>query len=350
MVGRESGLRVPAGTEPSFSIMCSAYRCEEYLADTIESVVAQTRPDWELVVVDNGMSDSIAAIVERYSADPRVRLIRQENRRLVGGIATAAAAARGRYLVPLDSDDMLMPEFCRRMAEVLDARPEIDALSCDALLFQDGEERDMARSFLRSVTGLDHSLTLADLIGAHDVAPYFAAFRREAWFAAGGYAPGTDLVEDIALFLRLVGDGYDVRVLPEKLTRYRMRDDSASRDPSSVEAFESSREQAYAEAARSAGDPEALRALDRRLRGFRYQQALRRARWSFLQGDVTAARHEAHQAFRAKPTLRSTAVVAGLSVSPRLLRAIHPVKQHLTTAGARLAAKVVGRRAHLTGR
>ncbi|MFC4949919.1 glycosyltransferase family 2 protein [Pseudonocardia sp. GCM10023141] len=329
---------------PAVSVMCSAYNCEAYLAQTIESVLAQTFGDWELIVVDNGRSDAIADIVGRYTRDPRVRLIRQENRRLVGGMTTAASAALGRYLVPLDSDDLLTPDFCRRMAEVLDARPDIDVLSCDSYLFVDGEERDMARSFLRRSTGLDHALTLADLVGEHDVVPYFAAFRREAWFAAGGYAPGTDLVEDIALFLRLVSSGHDVRVLPERLTRYRMRDDSASRDPSAVDAFERNRELAYVSAAEASGDAATMRVLDRRLRGLRYEQALRRARWAFVNGDVPAARRAARRAFQQRRTARGMLVITGLGLSPVLLRRIHPMKQQLTAHASRIAARIVSRR------
>lgn len=329
---------------PRFSIMCSAYRCEAYLADTIESVLAQRYPDWELIVVDNGMSDTVAAIVERYTHDPRVRLIRQENRRLVGGITAAAAASTGAYLVPLDSDDMLTPEFCTRMAAVLDSHPHIDVLSCDSYLFVDNHDLDLARSFLRHTTGLGHRLTLADLIGDHDVMPYFAAFRREAWFAGGGYAEGDDLVEDIALFLRLVGSGHDVRVLPERLTRYRLRGDSSSRDPSSVEAFELGRERVYTEAAERSGDPETLRVLGQRLRGLRYDQALRRARWAFVQNDLPAARAAAWDAFRQRRTARSVAVVAGLGIAPAVLRQIHPAKQHLHAWASRLGAQVAALR------
>ncbi|MGI5125216.1 glycosyltransferase family 2 protein [Pseudonocardia sp. CA-107938] len=342
MLDPSSGSGAADAARPSFSILCSAYRCEDYLPATIDSVLAQSVPDWELIVVDNGPSDTVAEIVERYTADPRVRLIRQENARLIGGIRTAAAAARGRYLVPLDSDDQLAPHFCRRMGEVLDARPEIDVLSCNAALFEDGQVQDLARSFLRRVTGLEHRLTLADLIGQHDVVPYFAAFRREAWFAAGGYAAGTDLVEDIALFLRLVGSGHDVRVLPERLTRYRMRDDSASRDPSTVEAFELSRERVYTEAAVESGDAATLRALDRRLRRLRYERELRRARWAFVNGDTRGAREAARAAFRQRRTARSVAVVAGLGLAPAVLRWIHPAKQHLTRFASRFASTVTG--------
>jgi glycosyltransferase involved in cell wall biosynthesis len=332
---------------PAFSILCSAYRCEAYLAETIESVLAQTLPDWELIVVDNGPSDEIADIVRRYTGDPRVRLLRQENSRLIGGITTAAAASRGRYLVPLDSDDVLAPNFCARMAEVLDERPEIDVLSCDARVFRDGDDHDLPGSFLRRRFGLEHRITLADMIGERYTVPYFAAFRRVAWAAGGGYTPGTDLVEDIALYLRLIASGHDIRVLPECLTRYRLRGDSASRDPSGVEAFEAASERVYTAAAVESGDGATLALLDRSLRGVRYDQGLRRARWAFVNGDVAGARAAARAAFAARRTPRSTAVVVGVTVAPGVLRAIRPVKQRLGRAGSRVLARAAAVRERL---
>ncbi len=324
---------------PAFSILCSAYRCEAYLAETIESVLAQTLSDWELIVVDNGPSDEIADIVRRYTGDPRVRLVRQQNSRLIGGISAAVDASCGRYLVPLDSDDMLAPRFCERMAEVLDSRPEIDVLSCDARVFRDGDDYDLAGSFLRKRFGLEHRITLADMIGELYVIPYFATFRRTAWEAAGGYTAGTDLVEDIALYLRLIVSGHDIRVLPECLTRYRLRDDSASRDPSGVEAFEAARELAYTAAAVESGDGATLALLGRRLRGFHYDRELRRARWAFVNGDVAGARAASRAAFAARRTPRSTAVVVGVTVAPGVLRAIRPLKQRLSRAGSRVLAR-----------
>jgi GT2 family glycosyltransferase len=335
-----TAVRTDEPAEPAFSILCSAYRCEEYIAETIESVLAQTLPDWELIVVDNGPSDEIAEIVRRYTADPRVQLVRQENSGLIGGIGAAAAASRGRYLVTLDSDDLLAPGFCERMAEVLDARPEIDVLSCDATVFREGEGHGLDGSFLRKRLGLEHRITLADMIGEHDVIPYFAAFRREAWTAGGGYAPGTELVEDIALYLRLIAAGYDVRVLPERLTRYRLRGDSTSRHPSTVEAFETACERVYSAAAAESGDEVTHALLDRRLCGFRYQQGLRRARWAFVNGNVPGARAAARAAFAARRTPRSTAVLVGISVAPGALRVIRPIKQLLTRQVLRAVARV----------
>ena len=67
-------------SQPLFSFLTTAYRTEKYVAETIESVLAQTRDDWELIVVDNGNSDEMAHIVEQYTSDARITLVRQVNK------------------------------------------------------------------------------------------------------------------------------------------------------------------------------------------------------------------------------------------------------------------------------
>ena len=89
------------------------YKTEVYLAETIDSVIAQTDGRWELVVVDNGRSDEVADIVGTYVRDARVSLVRQENQGYTGGVMAAAAVARGDYLCVLDSDDLLRPDYVR---------------------------------------------------------------------------------------------------------------------------------------------------------------------------------------------------------------------------------------------
>lgn len=212
-------------TQPVFSILTSVYRTEAYFPETIESVRAQTLQDWELVVVDNGMSDEVVRIVEKYSDDPRIRLVRQENNGLGGGIDAAAAVARGRYYAVLDSDDLLMPTFCERTAAILDARPEIDVVGIDAYLFEDEDGQDQIRSYRQSVgirtpAELEHPIGLVEMIGGN-VLYYTAAIRAEAWARGGGYSCDTPKVEDLAMFLRMLAADCDIRCLPERLARYR---------------------------------------------------------------------------------------------------------------------------------
>lgn len=332
------------GAGPTFSILCTAYRTEPYLAATIESVLAQSWQDWELVVVDNGLSDEIAEIVRSYRHDPRIRLIRQANRGIVGGVMAAAAAARGQYFVVLDSDDGITPDFCARMGSVLEAHPEIDALGCDAVCFADPGGHELPRSYLRSMgvkrpPQLDRRLHVADIIRGEQ--PYYSsAFRREAWEAVGGYETDAPKAEDLSILLRLALADFDVRAIPDQLGRYRIREDSTSRHPRNVESFEESVERALDAAVRESGRPEDLAALRGRRQQVRYMQALRRARWAFQHGDVAVARREVRKAFGERRTLRAAALLAALAVAPRVLRQVHPLKQRLTSDVNRVAGRV----------
>src|ERR1700761_4728013 len=106
-------------SEPFFSVIIPVYNRADVVTAAIESVLAQSFQDFEIVVVDDGSSDdpqsAIAAI-----GDPRIRFLRQENQG--GGRArnTAIDAARGRYIAPLDSDDIFLPHHLQTMKDLLD--------------------------------------------------------------------------------------------------------------------------------------------------------------------------------------------------------------------------------------
>jgi GT2 family glycosyltransferase len=319
-----------------FSFLTPAYRTESTLSRTIDSVQAQTRADWELVVVDNGNSDAIAAVVAPYLSDPRVRLIRQENMGHDGGVMAAAAVAQGRYFVILNSDDSVTPDFCTRTGHILDAHPEIAAVTCDAYLFTDPGGARLARSYWehaggrKAHSGLDagRPLRLAEIIDGPS--PYYSApIRRDVWNAVGGLATDTPLVCDLDLWLRILLAGHDVRMISDRLGVYRIAAGSVSRpaDPMRSEEFEEQRERALTRAALRSDDPAAVEALQRVLRRLRYQQALRRARVAFQRGAVEEARVQCRVAFAQRRTLRTGAILVLLRVAPSALARVHPVKQ-----------------------
>lgn len=94
------------------SVITPCYNGARYIAETMDSVLAQTYADWEMIVVDDGSEDSSAEIVHQYAErDGRIRLIRQEN----GGSASARnhgiREAEGQYIALLDADDLWKEEF-----------------------------------------------------------------------------------------------------------------------------------------------------------------------------------------------------------------------------------------------
>ncbi|MFH5232756.1 glycosyltransferase family 2 protein [Antrihabitans spumae] len=325
-----------------FSFLTTAYKTEAYLGDTIESVLAQTSPDWELVVVDNGMDDAIAAIVQSYASDERIRLVRQENKGYAGGVMAAAEAASGDFFVVLDSDDQVLPGFCRAVAALVDSDPGVDAVGCDAFRFDD-DGLDLPIGYYRSTNikkkpDPKHRLNLTDLVGGY-VPYYTAAIRQSVWEEVGGYDRGDqELHESVVIWLRMV-DRYDIRVLPQRLARFRLRSDSLTRDPKAVEAFAEELERSFSYAAPS--DEEAKAALESTLRTLRYWVLLRRARFALLSGDDVGARLAAREAFAQRRTVRAAMVLAAVNIAPGALRVAHPAKQKITTKLSHAVGRLV---------
>ena len=115
-LGRMAGRTQPLMNDnPLVSVIIPVYNGQEFIRDAVQSALLQTYPNLEVIVVDDGSTDSTRAIVEALAAaDARVELISQAN----GGVARARnrgiSAARGEFIAPLDADDMWAPEKIQR--------------------------------------------------------------------------------------------------------------------------------------------------------------------------------------------------------------------------------------------
>lgn len=93
-----------------------AYKAEPYIGQAIESVLAQTMPDWELIIVDDCSPDNMAQVVEQYLGDPRIRFLRNERNLGAGGSRNRALeVAQGEWITLLDSDDWYEPQRLERL-------------------------------------------------------------------------------------------------------------------------------------------------------------------------------------------------------------------------------------------
>src|SRR3712207_1073770 len=99
----------PDAAAPAVSILTPAYDVARFVGAAVDSALAQTSPDWEMVVVDDGSVDGTAAVVSARK-DPRIRLIRQANAGVSAARSRATEAARGRTVLFLDADDWLAPD------------------------------------------------------------------------------------------------------------------------------------------------------------------------------------------------------------------------------------------------
>ena len=327
-------------TEPRFSFLSTAYRTEDRVSGMIDSVRAQTDPDWELVVVDNGMSDEMARIVRGYAdRDPRVRLVRQPNRGLAGGMNTASDHARGRILTLLNSDDRVLPGFCERLGGVLDSRPEVDAVTCDAWFFSATTGERLPRSYRENAGARmpdeRRVLTLPELIEAP--CPYYtAAVRRAVWEAHGRIDDEYATVGDLLVFVRIVAAGGAIVTVPDRLAEYEQADVSVSRGAEAVLRVEAQREKLLVRVAEEAGRDDVTAALHRELRRSRHRRAVVEARIALLDGDVPEARSQVRRALRYRRDLRTLAIGGGLAVAPQRMRGTYRRRHGLASPPSRI--------------
>ena len=200
---------------PTVSIVIPCYNLGAYLPETLESVRRQTRGDWEAIVVNDGSTDDTADRVKeafRRYGDPRFRYLEQPNRGLPAARNAGIERARGRYILPLDADDLLEPTFLEQTVEVLEAFPEFGIVYTHLRAF--GSEQ------WEAACPPWHPCRLL----VQNRLPYASLYRREVWESTGGYDPAMrEGYEDWDFWVTAAERGWRATCVPRPLFLYRRR-------------------------------------------------------------------------------------------------------------------------------
>lgn len=223
--------------DPAFSVVIPAHDAEDTLAAAIESVLAQTRRDFELFVVDDGSGDATASIASSFArSDPRLRVVTHE-RSAGPSAARNAAIARGRapYVSLLDSDDLWLPRYLEVMGDTLEASPDAGFAYTEGWLLDDVSRRILKKPAMarwRPPAPAPHSSEgfLRELIRRPNFVLYAATIRRDALEVAGAFNPTLKHAEDYELWLRILAHGYRAVRAPRPLVVRRDRPTSLSHD------------------------------------------------------------------------------------------------------------------------
>ncbi len=207
--------------EPAVSVILPAYNAATSLATAVDSVRAQSFPDWELVIVDDGSTDATAEIAHAAeSGDERIRVERIPH----GGVVAAHNAgwklARGRFIARMDADDEMHPDRLRDQVALLESRPE---LGCVTALVEFGGDPVRARGYALHVEWLNSLREPQDLARCRfiesPVANPSSMVRREVLRQFGSYREG-DWPEDYEFWLRLLDAGVQIGKAPRVLLRW----------------------------------------------------------------------------------------------------------------------------------
>jgi glycosyltransferase involved in cell wall biosynthesis len=189
----------------------------------LESLRAQTFPDFEVLAVDDGSRDASRALLEAAArADPRLRVLETGGRGLVAALAAAAAAARGDLLARMDADDAAHPDRLRLQARRLDDDPGVDVLGCLVELVDGGDFQNQGmRAYVEwSNTLVGHDAIAGDILVESPLAHPSVMMRAGVYRGLGGYR-AFDGPEDYDLWLRAWRTGRRFAKVPEVLLRWR---------------------------------------------------------------------------------------------------------------------------------
>jgi len=196
------------------SVIIPCYNQGHFVDEAVDSVLAQTFADLEIIIVNDGSTDPATNRILRDYKKPKTCVLHTKNHRLGGARNNGIRAASGEYILPLDADDRIGTTYVEQAVRALESDPNLGIAYCEAEYFG-------ART------------------GKWDLPPYgfpdillgnsifcTALFRKSDWEAVGGYRTDLSLWEDYDFWLSIIELGRTVHQIPEVLFYYRQHPDS----------------------------------------------------------------------------------------------------------------------------
>jgi glycosyltransferase involved in cell wall biosynthesis len=208
------------------SVVIPVHNGERYLAQAVESVLAQTHRDLELLIVDDGSTDGSRAVMERYARnDARIRVLSQERRGHVAAANRGLEEARCEWVARLDADDVFLPEKLERQLAFVRRHPDVRIAGTLGYFINHAGR-------IIGLVSTDGPFTRAEFerIARRGDPVFFVhsttLMHRETVLAAGGYREQFVQAEDVDLWLRMAEKGHLLLKMPEPLLLYRLHGES----------------------------------------------------------------------------------------------------------------------------
>jgi glycosyltransferase involved in cell wall biosynthesis len=209
------------------SIIVPTYNRAHLVTETIDSILAQTFKDFELIVVDNESTDNTEEVIKSYT-DRRIKYFRHQNNGVVAVNRNyGISKANGEYIAFCDDDDLWMPEKLERQVKLLDLNKELGLVYSDCYLIDENGnlERDTLLTWLKLLRG-----NVFDKLFQFNFIPMLTVIvRREVLSKVGGFNPKYIIAQDHDLWLR-IAEHYPIDFTEEPLAKYRIHGGSASRN------------------------------------------------------------------------------------------------------------------------
>jgi glycosyltransferase involved in cell wall biosynthesis len=207
------------------SVIIPAYNVAPFIAEALDSLFAQTRGDFEAIVVNDGSSDETEEKLAPYR--DRIVYLRQKNSGVMAARNAGVRASRGRYLALLDGDDLWEPKFLETLVGMLESDPDLGVAYPNAVFFG---SPNFAGRLHQDVFPVAEPVTFDRVLRRECYVFGSLVFRREILNDVGLFDESLEGqgAEDFDLWLRMLQRGHRFKFTAEPLVRYRWRSDSLS--------------------------------------------------------------------------------------------------------------------------
>ncbi|HEX3685178.1 MAG TPA: glycosyltransferase [Bryobacteraceae bacterium] len=205
------------------SVVMPVFNAARFLGEAVESILAQSFEEFELIAADDGSTDESAEILERYARDDRrLRVFRCAHEGLPAILNFGCAQAEGKYIARMDADDIALPSRFERQIEFLDKHPRVAILGTQLeRIREDGTSMGFTNH------PLEHAQIAANMQKFCCIHHPTVMMRTETVRALGGYREAFHGAEDHDLWLR-AAEQFELANLPDVLLRYRLHTEAVS--------------------------------------------------------------------------------------------------------------------------
>lgn len=217
---------------PLFSIIVASYNYASLIGETLDSLLAQTYQDYEIIVVDDGSSDDSLTVISNYmKQSDKIKLYTHpdhQNKGLIETIKLGIQMSRGEYVAFCESDDLWMPEHLEEKAKVIqENNGKVFIISNDVEVFGEPESTEIRKGYVKEIKeklSVGANPIFLDNIGDFNVIPTFSCVTIKKWlFNYIDFNSPIPAWVDFWIYRQIL-QRYDLYFLPQKLTRWRMHD------------------------------------------------------------------------------------------------------------------------------